>query len=375
MNAAAEGLSLHTYLIRQADDHASIHTQRWLGDTLRLHYRGPAVPAELAQLVVDDACTALSTTDDERAAAAAELETRLGRYVEIHAAEITDLVRPGLQPAAVEARTDREPGERYRLGIDDGQPGDCWFELGWDHELGSFVGLEWTRGPSGQQLGLPEQWHGTRAGELPTVTDLNNALGLTIVPELRAELDADRSAFPALKAAHRTPGLDDALADLIDLDGPDADADWPRYQVTFDHDVAHVDRIDWDGADPIHLGNGRWSDATIESRIAADRNDPLYPPVGDRPSWFRLNDPDQHGSWRLAYNPRRDGFVACHVDETGEPVTDRRIGDTGEPITVTPDLEAAIGRPLPAELAASLRVDRNAFMPEPTIDPSLGIDI
>ena len=363
---------MHTYLIRHGDHETTVHTQRWLGDDLNLLYRGPTPDTGLRH-AVDHACTGLAVTDDERGAAVDALQHRVDRYAELHVAEVTDLVRPGLQPAPGSVDSPHTSGQRYRLGIDDGQPGDCWLELGWDAQLGSFVGLEWARGVHGEILDVPMRWIGTHPAEHPTVTSLGDALGIRIASALHAQLVADQAAFPAVDIDQRRPGLDVAFADLIDLLD-----DWPRYEVTFHDDTAVVARYDWDGADPIHLGSGRWDDATIQSRIDADRPDPWYPPLGDGPVWYRLNDPDQQGSWRLAYEPRLDGFVACHVDETGEPVTDRRVGYLDRH-TITPQLEADMGRPIPPALAASLRIDRNAFMhpdlhPTPETPP-VGIDV
>lgn len=369
--STVERARLHTYLIRPTETVATIHTQRWLGDDLTLLYRGPATPDRLARTVVDDACTGLATTDDERATAASTLQQRLTRDAEIHVAEVTDLVRPGLAPVPTAIDVHDTPGIRYRLGIDDGQPGDCWLELGWDPGLGSFVGLEWARDADGQLLDVPERWHGTRPGEHLTATSLGDALGFAINPALQRQLVADQAAFPTAPRPERTAGLDTAFADLIDL--PD---DWPRYELTFNADIATVERYDWDGADPVHLGAGRWTDATIQSRIDADRADPWHPPLGDGPTWYRLNDHDHNGSWRVAYEPGHDGYVACHVDEQGEPTTDQRIG-YDDRLTVTADLERGIGRPLPDALASTLRIDRSVFIPQrqPDLAPAIDLDL
>lgn len=90
--------------------------------------------------------------------------------------------------------TDRMAGARYEIDLEDGS----WWELGWDPPLATFYAQHY----GGGELDEPVEWHGTRPGNHPDVDSLEDALGWVVPGEVRADLEADRAAWPG-------PGDDD----------------------------------------------------------------------------------------------------------------------------------------------------------------------
>lgn len=367
---------MSTYLMRRGEV-ATVRFERWLGDEPRLLFRGLDDPELLAEVVVADVAAQIDPDVGlaaEAAARAVSVALIGHRYCELDTAEVARLLAPAATITTTATGEDRVAGLVYRLGIDDGQPGDVWFEIGWDAGLGSFSAMRWQRDVNGEVFDVPGWWAGHRSGELPDVAALETALGFRLPPGLTAELDADRVEFGVGRPA---PGFDEAaFAKLFD-----DRAVFPRYALSAEGPRTVIERVDWDGADPVRVGAGEWSPISTLVRVDLDREDPVMPTPGTGARWWRLNDPPptpeapeaaQSGSWRVAFDPVRVGFVACHVVEDPDGA-ERVAASLGAdvPITTINALAAAIGRDLPAPLASRLETEQVVFGPSlPPPDPS-----
>ncbi|MGH9165469.1 MAG: hypothetical protein ACRDZW_08170 [Acidimicrobiales bacterium] len=83
--------------------------------------------------------------------------------------------------------TDRTAGARYEIDAEDGS----WWELGWDPPLSTFYAQHY-----GGESDEPALWHGTLPRQHRGVDSLEDALGWVVPGEVRADLEADRAAWP-----------------------------------------------------------------------------------------------------------------------------------------------------------------------------------
>lgn len=84
--------------------------------------------------------------------------------------------------------TDRAEAARYEIDLDDGS----WWELGWDPPLATFYAQHYGGGGD-EPLA---EWHGTLPGQHPDLDSLEDALCWVVPGDVRADLEADRAAWP-----------------------------------------------------------------------------------------------------------------------------------------------------------------------------------
>ena len=102
--------------------------------------------------------------------------------------------QPAVNGASTATRAcGRTAAARYQVGVGDG----TWWELGWDPPLATYYAQHWHEPADDDDDEQVTEWLGTWFAEHPSVNSLEEALGWTVPEAMRAELDADRSAWPS----------------------------------------------------------------------------------------------------------------------------------------------------------------------------------